>query len=102
VSQYEEFVYSLEEFLFDLTYEELVDLRTQMSEEGIRAIDRNTSLLMLGKKESSEVEASAALALYRSYMSRQALAKKRSLKNIAGPKRSLEEYFVIYLLTKGK
>ena len=84
VSQYEEFVYSLEAFLFDLTYEELVDLRTQMSEEGIRAIDRNTSLLMLGKKESSEVEASAALALYRSYMSRQALAKKHGIKNYIG------------------
>jgi len=102
VAQYEEFVYSLEEFLFDLTYEELVELRLKMNEQGIRAIDRNTSMLMLGKQEISEKEQNIALALYRSYMKRQSLAKRRLLSKEAGPKRSLEEYFVIYLLSRGK
>jgi hypothetical protein len=90
---------ALEEFIFDLSYEELAILRDRMERESISVIDRNAAWLMLGKHESPAVEANAALALYNSYMDRQEKAKERIIKGSRGPKRSLEEYFVIYLLS---
>lgn len=92
-------VSALEEFIFDLSFEELSTLRKRMKQEHITIIDRNTAWLMLGKHEGLAVEANAALALYKSFMNRQQMAKTRTITGSIGPKRSLEEYFVIYLIT---
>ena len=99
VSGDEEIGYSLEEFLFDLRFEELMILRTRMAHEQIKVIDRQTAWSMLGKQDQGSIERNAALALYKSYMSRQKIAKIRSYRKDSGPKRSLEEYFVIHLLS---
>ncbi len=92
-------VFALEEFIFDLRYEELVLLREKMKQEHITIIDRNAAWVMLGKYEAEAVEVNSALALYESFMDRQSVAKKRAIRGDVGPKRSLEEYFVIYLLS---
>ncbi|MDD3942161.1 MAG: hypothetical protein WCY74_03255 [Sphaerochaetaceae bacterium] len=99
VSDDEEIGYALEEFLFDLRYEELMTLRSRMALEQIKVIDRQTAWHMLGKRDLPQLERNAALALYKSFMSRQQSAKIRNYRQDAGPKRSLEEYFVIYLLS---
>jgi hypothetical protein len=91
---------ALEEFIFDLRYEELQLLRQKMTEDHITIIDRNTARLMLGKRdEDTADEMSPALDLYMSFMDRQQKAKQRAITDSEGPKRSLEEYFVIYLLS---
>lgn len=95
----EEIGYSLEEFLFDLRYEQLMTLRLKMVHEGINVIDLQSAWRMLGKKDLPPIERNAALALYKSYMSRQQVAKIRGYRRDAGPKRSLEEFFVIHLLS---
>lgn len=92
-------VFALEEFIFDLRYEELALLREKMKQEHITIIDRNAAWLMLEKYEADPVEVNPALALYQSFMDRQSMAKKRAVRGDSGPKRSLEEYFVIYLLS---
>lgn len=90
--------YALEEFLFDLHYEEIVELRSKMAFEKLIVIDRQEAWAMLGKEDLISKEQNMALALYKSYMARHHKAKMRSYRKDAGPKRSLEEYFVIYLL----
>jgi hypothetical protein len=92
-------VYALEEFIFDLRFEELTLLRERMLAEHITIIDRNAAWLLLGKHEANAVEVNPALALYKSFMDRQQMAKKRVIRGDVGPKRSLEEYFVIYLIS---
>ncbi|MGI6432389.1 MAG: hypothetical protein ACOXZ4_00760 [Sphaerochaetaceae bacterium] len=89
---------SLEEFLFDVKYEELVELRSIMAQQNITVVSRETAWQMLGKEEIPASENNIALALYKSFMSRQQQAKIRAYRQDPGPKRSLEEYFVIYLL----
>ena len=91
-------VQALEEFIFDLSFEELTALRERMKREQISIVDRNTAWLMLEKTDGTAVEAHAALALYNSFMNRQQMAKTRSTRNALGPHRSLEEYFVMYLI----
>lgn len=102
VATREDIVFALEEFLFDLTYEELVELRALMAKEQIRVVDRATSHKLLKKRETPTEEFNIALALYKSFMKRQQLAKERSYRDGDGPRRSLEEYFVIYLLSLSK
>jgi hypothetical protein len=93
-------VCALEEFIFDLRYEELQLLREKMTQEHITIIDRNTARLMLGKRDDDvPEEISPALELYTSFMDRQQKAKQRAIRGSEGPQRSLEEYFVIYLLS---
>ena len=92
-------VSALEEFIFDLSFEELTILRKKMEESHISLIDRNTAWLMLDKHEAAAVDANAALALYKSYMNRQQLAKRRTILSAEGPHKSLEEYFLIHLLS---
>ncbi|MGI6439563.1 MAG: hypothetical protein ACOX0W_04750 [Sphaerochaetaceae bacterium] len=98
----EEIGFSLEEFLFDLRYEELALLRLKMAEMNVGVIDRNTAYEMVGKSEPTHNELHVALDLYKSFMGRQHTAKMRSYRDEEGPKRSLEEYFVIYLLSLQK
>ncbi len=98
-SSAEGFAYALEEFIFGLDYEELVMLRKKMKEEKLNLISREQAWQLLGKEEISEESNNAALELYRSYMNRQQNAKIRRFREAPGPKRSLEELFVIYLLS---
>lgn len=91
--------HALEEFIFDLRYEELITLRSRMVMEGIQVVDRTTAWQMLGKSETQAPQLDPALALYKSYMNRQQAAKIRMYRNDMGPNRSLEEFFVIYLLS---
>ena len=98
-SSAEGFAYALEEFMFGLDYEELVMLRKKMKEEKLNLISREQAWQLLGKEEISEESNNAALELYRSYMNRQQNAKIRRFREAPGPKRSLEELFVIYLLS---
>jgi hypothetical protein len=98
----EEVIYALEEFLFDLNYEELVTLRAKMVADNLKVVNRRTAHIMLNKQDLEPVEQTVALALYKSYMRRQHTAKIRGYRKKAGPKRSLEEYFVIFLLLNEK
>lgn len=89
---------ALEEFLFGITYEELGNLREYMKSENIRVINRSSAWHILGKKEEKKVGTYSALALYKSFLERQRQSIIRGYKEAKGPKMTLEEYFVVYLL----
>ncbi|MFA5468885.1 MAG: hypothetical protein WC224_07525, partial [Sphaerochaetaceae bacterium] len=84
-----------------LDYEEIVELRQRMREENLNLVSREQAWVLLEKEQGAE-NVNAALELYRSYMRRQQNAKARRIRASVGPKRSLEEYFVIYLLSFGE
>ncbi len=98
-SSVEGFPHALEEFIFGLDYEELVVLRQKMAEKKLNLVSREQAWQLLDKEEVSEDNSNPALELYRSYMNRQQNAKLRRYRGAPGPKRSLEELFVIYLLS---
>ncbi|ADK82588.1 hypothetical protein [Sediminispirochaeta smaragdinae] len=90
---------ALEEFLFNLSHEEITLLRSVMKEKKLTAIDRKQARELLGKEEEQEHEL-PALQLYRSFLQRQQLTQLRRCRNTDGPRRSIEEYLLIYLKTR--
>lgn len=93
-----EVAYALEEFLFDLTYEELKELREYMNKENIRVVNRSSAYHILKKQDTKEKDCYSSLTLYKSFKERQQIAIIRGYKESHGPKMALEEYFVLYLL----
>jgi len=94
---------ALEEYLFSLSYEQVVRLRQYMEERGVHSIGRKEVAQWLGlddAKLDGNGEGSAALHLYRSFLRRQSAARVRRRSRMPGPTRTLEEHFVIFLLSR--
>lgn len=100
--------YALEEFLFDLSYEQIVKLRSYMAKERLAAISRQSAGEILERLHLDTASAennlntpteSQGMQLYRSFLRRNQRAMIRRYRQSEGPFRTLEEYFVIYLLT---
>lgn len=100
---------SLEEFIFDLPYEQINCLRSMMKAEGIAAIDHQDADDFI--KRSSDVDQPsyavfknsgkpAAVQLYKSFLLRTQNARTRRLRHDVGPHRSLEEHFFLFLLNR--
>ena len=91
---------AFEEFLFNMTYEELTTLRAAMREQGHKSVDVQWASRVLGRQieeleRSREIE---PMALYRSYNRRQLAADFRLMANTPGPKRTAEGYLTVFLL----
>jgi hypothetical protein len=91
---------AFEEFLFNMTYEELNTLGECMREEGLDAITTEWAARILGR-DLEELDRSGdvdPVALYRSYYRRQLAADFRIMAGTEGPRRTAEAYMMIYLL----
>jgi hypothetical protein len=93
------------EFLFGLTYEELVQLRAAMKAQGIDAAGEVWASRVLGRPIEHECDARNAdeidpISLYRSYTRRQLAADFRILAGSEGPSRTAEAYLMVYLLNQ--
>lgn len=91
---------AFEEFLFNMTSEELGKLRGRMREEGKSAVSTVWAGNVLGRhidelERSREID---PMALYRSYNRRQMAADFRTLAGAPGPRRTAEGYLMVYLL----
>jgi hypothetical protein len=91
---------AFDEFLFNMTYEELVILRAKMHDEGKRAVSPQWASNVLGRpieelEHSREID---PMALYRSYNRRQLAADFRLMSGAPGPRRTAEGYLMVYLL----
>ena len=91
---------AFEEFLFNMTYEELVMIRNTMREQGLTAVKATWASTVLGRpidelEHSHEVD---PIALYRSYNRRQLAADFRLMAGAPGPRRTAEAYLMIHLL----
>ncbi len=91
---------AFEEFLFNMTYEELNTLGECMREEGLDSITTEWASEVLGR-DLEELDPSGEIdpvALYRSYYRRQLAADFRIMAGTEGPRRTAEAYLMIYLL----
>ncbi len=91
---------AFDEFLFNMTYEELGSLRGKMREEGRRTVSTAWASSVLGRpieelEHSREID---PMALYRSYNRRQLAADFRLMSGAPGPRRTAEGYLMVYLL----
>ena len=93
---------AFEEFLFNMTCEELATLRRAMQQQHLSAASPAWAAEILGR-QIEELEHGPAheidpMALYRSYQRRQLAADFRLMSNAPGPRRTAEGYLMVYLL----
>ena len=91
---------AFEEFLFNMTSEELATLRRAMQQQHLSAASPAWAAEILGRQiedleHSHEID---PMALYRSYQRRQLAADFRLMSGAPGPRRTAEGYLMVYLL----
>jgi hypothetical protein len=91
---------AFEEFLFNMTSEELAKLRRAMQQHHVSAASPAWAAEILGRQiedleHSREID---PMALYRSYQRRQLAADYRLMSGAPGPRRTAEGYLMVYLL----
>lgn len=91
---------AFEEFLFNMTCEELATLRRAMQLEKLTTANPSWAAKILGRQieeleHSQEID---PMALYRSYQRRQLAADFRVMSGAPGPRRTAEGYLLVYLL----
>lgn len=91
---------AFEEFLFNMTHEELVTLRQAMHDQNMKTASAKWAANVLGRtieelERSHQVD---SMALYRSYQRRQLAADFRLMAGAPGPRRTAEAYLMVYLL----
>jgi hypothetical protein len=91
---------AFEEFLFNMTSEELATLRRAMQQQHLSAASPAWAAEILGRQiedleHSHEID---PMALYRSYQRRQLAADFRMMSGAPGPRRTAEGYLMVYLL----
>jgi hypothetical protein len=91
------------EFLFGLTYEEMVHLKKEMQVAGLDNVNEDWASRILGRPMEHECDGQNfdeidPVSLYRSYSRRQLAADFRILAGGEGPRRTAEAYLMIYLL----
>jgi len=91
---------AFEEFLFNMTSEELATLRREMQKQHLSAASPAWAAEVLGRQieELEHAHEIDPMALYRSYQRRQLAADFRLLSNAPGPRRTAEGYLMVYLL----
>lgn len=91
---------AFEEFLFNMTFEELTTLRDAMRDQSLDVVSPERASQFLGRTidaldDSGEID---PMALYRSYYRRQLAADYRNISGSKGPRRTAEAYLMIFLL----
>jgi len=91
---------AFEEFLFNMTSEELALLRRTMQQQQLGVASPAWAAEVLGRQieeleHSHEID---PMALYRSYQRRQLAADFRLMSSAPGPRRTAEGYLMVYLL----
>jgi hypothetical protein len=91
---------AFEEFLFNMTSEELATLRRAMQQHHVTSASPAWAAEVLGRQieeleHSHEID---PMALYRSYQRRQLAADFRLMSGAPGPRRTAEGYLMVYLL----
>lgn len=91
---------AFEEFLFNMTHEELLTLRKAMQEHNLKTTTTKWAADILGRKfeELEHFQQVDPMALYRSYQRRQLATDFRLMAGAPGPRRTAEAYLMVYLL----
>jgi hypothetical protein len=98
-SGYNETCWALEEFLFGLSYEEIQAVRSWLVRFGLSAVGRDEVRSYVGNRHAYGTFKSAdPRAIYDFYIERQDAALFRRRLFLPGPKRTLEELYLKYLV----
>ncbi|MCR4734579.1 MAG: hypothetical protein K5829_06220 [Treponema sp.] len=87
---------AMEEFLFGISYEQILNLRSTLREKGIPAIGRDEVSKFLGE----HVKTDAGLDyrdFYSMYTIRRDNARSRERLKLDGPRKTLEDYFIQFI-----
>jgi len=96
----EETKWALDEFLFGLSYEELVSVRSRLKKFGISATDYNEILSYLGSTPVyTRIDNTDPRYIHDFYMDRKEAALFRKRLNSPGPRKTLEEIYLKYRMT---
>lgn len=96
----EEEIFALEEFIFGLTYEEIISVRAGMAERGKTSLSRAEVDDLIESKHMDEYSSDDPRELYRSFRDRKLRARYRTRARLAGPRKTLEEYLMCFLLAQ--
>ena len=92
---------ALEEFLFGLSYEEILLVRSRMASLEFTSADVHQVRSLLGEKTSySAVDGEDPRAMYEFYAERRNASRARAWAGVPGPRRTLEELYLSYLISK--
>ncbi|GHU59443.1 hypothetical protein FACS189444_4750 [Spirochaetia bacterium] len=94
--------WALEEFLFGLSYEEILEVRSRLARFGVLAVDHNEIRSYLGSKPGYTITKNAdPRAIYDFYIDRRDAAAFRRQGSASGPRRTLEELYLKHRLLRG-
>lgn len=97
----EEEICALEEFIFGLTHEEILYLRRSMEKNGKISLSRQEVESLLEKPQHyPEYWSDDPRELYRSFRDRKHHSRFRARAATPGPKKTLEEYLMVFLLSR--
>jgi hypothetical protein len=92
--------WALEEFLFGLSYEEIFEVRSRLISSGISAIGRDEVRSYIGGHPAYGIVQDAdPRGIYDFYIDRRDAAIFRKRISAPGPKKTLEEIYLKYLMT---
>lgn len=97
----DEEVQAFEEFLFDISHEEIVRLRAYLHERGASALSPDEARHVLGRGRESWMPTGGPQSLYTSYKKRKIKAHYRSLTGAPGPRKTAEEFVMTAFLASG-
>lgn len=95
----EDEVYAVEEFIFDLSYEEIVYVRDYLEKHNKITVCRDELPSILKKSHIPEYQGQDPRELYRSFRDRKINSRFRARSRLQGPKKTLEEYLMCFLLS---
>ena len=88
---------AMEEFLFGLSYEQIMRLRSILREQGVKAIGRDEVSAYLGERVKTDVSLDYR-DFYLLYTVRRDNARARQRLHLPGPTKTLEDFFIRFVM----
>ena len=92
---------AMEEFLFGISYEQILRLRTILKEQGVKAIGRDEVSAYLGERVKTDINLDYR-DFYLLYTVRRDNARARQRLHLEGPKHTLEDHFILFVMEQNK
>ncbi len=92
---------AMEEFLFGISYEQILQLRSILKDKGIAAIGRDEVSSFLGQHIKTDVSLDYR-DFYTQYSVRRDNARARKRLGLPGPHRTLEDHFISFIMELNK
>ena len=92
---------AMEEFLFGLSYEQIMRLRAILREQGVKAIGRDEVSAYLGERVKTDVSLDYR-DFYLLYTVRRDNARARQRLHLPGPTKTLEDFFIRFVMEKNE